>query len=75
MGVGSSQGEEPENHLLMEEASLASALGLPSQAGADSAQRLEELSTVALASESLGSPEVGPTRGPLIPTHTSLFLT
>ena len=49
MGVGSSQGEEPENRLLMEEASLASTLGLPSQVGADSAQRLEELSAVALA--------------------------
>ena len=58
MGVGSSQGEEPENCLLMEDASLASALGLPSQAGAHSAQRLVELSVVALASELHGSPEV-----------------
>ena len=56
MGVGSSQGEEPENRLLIEEASLASALGLPSQAGAHSAQRLVELSTVALASELRGGP-------------------
>ena len=45
----------------MEEASLVSALGLPSQAGADSAHRLVELSAVALASEFRGSPEVGPT--------------
>ena len=64
MGVGSSQGEEPENRLLMEEASLASALGLPSQAGAHRAQRLVELSVVALATESCGSPEVGPTPFP-----------
>ena len=64
MGVGSSQGEEPENRLLMEEASLAYALALPSQAGVDSAQRLVELSAVALASEFRGSPEVGPTPFP-----------
>ena len=69
MGVGSSQSEEPKNHLLMEEASLASALGLPSQAGADSAQRLVELSAVALGSELRGSPEVGP-----IPFPDSYFL-
>ena len=69
MGVGSSQGEEPENRLLMEEASLTSALGLPSQAGADSAQRLVELSAVALASELRGCPEVGP-----IPFLDSYFL-
>ena len=64
MGVPSSQGKEPENRLLMEEASLVSALSLPSQAGADSAQRLVELSAVALASEFRGSPEVGPTPFP-----------
>ena len=64
MGVGSSQGEVPENRLLMEEASLTSALGLPSQAGGDSAQRLVELSVVALASEFRGTPEVGPTPYP-----------
>ena len=64
MRVGSSQGEELENHLLMEEASLASALGLTSQAGADSAQWLVQLSAVALASELRGSPEVGPTPFP-----------
>ena len=69
MGVGSSQGEEPENCLLMEDASLASTLGLPSQAGADSAQRLVELSAVALASELRGSPKVGP-----IPFPDSYFL-
>ena len=61
MGVGSSHGEEPENCLLMEEASLASALGLPSPAGEDSGQRLQELSAVALASKFRGSPKVGPT--------------
>ena len=64
MGVGSSHGEEPENRLLMEEASLASALGLPSLAGEDSGQRLQELLAVALASEFRGSPEVGPTPYP-----------
>ena len=69
MGVGSSQGEESENRLLMEDASLASALSLPSHAGAHSAQRLVELSVVALASELHGSPEVGP-----IPFPDSYFL-
>ena len=64
MGVGSSQGEEPENRLLMEEASLASTLGLPSLVGAHSAEQLVELSVVALASELCGSPEVGPTPFP-----------
>ena len=64
MGVGPSQGEEPENRLLMEEASLTSALGLSSLAGADGAQRLQELSAAALASEFRGSPEVGPTLYP-----------
>ena len=69
MEVGSLQGEEPENRLLMEEASLASALGLPSQAGADSAQRLVELLAVDLAFEFRGSPEVG-----LTPFPDSYFL-
>ena len=64
MGVGPSQGEEPKNRLLMEEASLASALGLSSLAGADGAQRLQELSAAVLASEFRGSPEVGPTLYP-----------
>ena len=64
MGVGSSQGEEPENCLLMEEASLASALSLHAQAGADSARRLVELLDVVLASKLRGSPEVGPTPFP-----------
>ena len=64
LGVGSSQGEEPKNRLLMEEASLASALGLPSLAGVDGTQRLQELSVVALASEFRGSSEVGPTLYP-----------
>ena len=53
-----------ENRLLMEEASLASALSLPSLAGADGAQRLQELSAVALASEFRRSPKVGPTHYP-----------
>ena len=48
----------------MEEASLASALGLPSLAGADGAQPLQELSAVALASEFRRSPKVGPTHYP-----------
>ena len=69
MGVGSSQGEEPKNRLLIEDASLASTLGLPSQAGAQSAQRLVELSAIALASELHGSSEVGP-----IPFPDSYFL-
>ena len=69
MGVGSSQGEEPKNRLLMEDASLASALGLPSQAGADSTQWLVELLVVALASELRGSTKVGP-----IPFPDSYFL-
>ena len=64
MEVRPSQGEQPNNRLLMEEASLAFALDLTSQAGADSAQRLVQLSTVALASEFYGSPEVGPTPFP-----------
>ena len=64
MGVLPSQDEEPENRLLMEEASLASALGLTSQAGVDSAQRLVQLSAVPLASKLRGSPEVGPTPFP-----------
>ena len=48
----------------MEEASLAPTLGLPSLAGADGTQRLQELSAVALASEFRGSSEVGPTLYP-----------
>ena len=64
MGVPPSQGEKPENRLLMEEASLAIALGLTSQVGADSAQRLVQLSAVALSSKLHGSPEVGPTPFP-----------
>ena len=61
MEVPPSQGEQPENYLLMEEASLAFALGFTSQAGADSSQQLVQLSAVALASEFRGSLEVGPT--------------
>ena len=48
----------------MEKASLAPALGLPSLAGADGAQRLRELSAVVLASEFRRSLEVGPTHYP-----------
>ena len=59
-----SQGEQPENRLLMEEASLAFALGLHSQADADSAQQLVQLSSIALASEFRGSSKVGPTPFP-----------
>ena len=69
MEVPPSQGEQPENRLLMEEASLASALGLNSQAGADSAQQLVQLLAVALASKFRGSPGVGPT-----PFSDSYFL-
>ena len=53
----------------MEEASLASALSLPSLAGEDSGQQLQELSAVALASKFRGSPEVGP-----MPYPKSYFL-
>ena len=56
----------------MEEASLASALGLHSKVDAESAQRLVQLSLLALASKLCGNPEVGLT---LIPTLTSLSLT
>ena len=45
----------------MEEASLASALGLQSEVDAVSAQRLVQLSSLALASKLHGSPKVGPT--------------
>ena len=58
------QGEQLENRLLMEEASFASALGLHSQADADSTRWLMQLSAIALASEFRGSPEVGPTSFP-----------
>ena len=61
MVVPHSRGEQPENRLLMEEVSIASALGLHSQADADSAQQLVQLSSIALASKFRGSPEVGPT--------------
>ena len=69
MVVPPSQGEQPENCLLMEEASFASALGLHSKADADSAQRLVQLSSLALASKFRGSPKVGPT-----PIPDSYFL-
>ena len=48
----------------MEEASLASALGLHSKVDAESTQRLVQLSSLALASKFRGSPEVGPTPFP-----------
>ena len=60
MVVPPSQGEQPENCLLMEEASVASALGLHSEADADSIEQLVQLSSLALASEFHGSLEVGP---------------
>ena len=44
---------------MMEEVSLASALGLHSEAEAESAHRLLQLSTAALEGESCGSQEVG----------------
>ena len=52
------------NCLLMEEASLASALGLHFEEDVESAQRLMQLSSLTLASEFRGSPEVGPTPFP-----------
>ena len=64
MVVFLSQGEQPENRLLMEEASLVFALSLHSQADADIAQRLVQLSSIVLASKFCGSPEVGPTPFP-----------
>ena len=48
----------------MEEASLASALGLDSEADAETARRLVQLQAGALQGESLGSQEVGPTAYP-----------
>ena len=48
----------------MEEASLASALGLHSEADVESAQWLVQLLSLALAFEFHGSPEVGPTPFP-----------
>ena len=69
MVVPPSQGKQPKNRLLMEDASLAFALGLHSQADADSAQRLVQLSAITLASEFHGSPEVG-----LTPFPDSYFL-
>ena len=48
----------------MEEASLASALGLDSESDAETARRLVQLQAGALQGESLGSQEVGPTVDP-----------
>ena len=48
----------------MEEASLASALGLDSEADAEIARRLVQLQAGALQGKSLGSLEVGPTAYP-----------
>ena len=53
----------------MEEGSLASALGLHSEADAESAQLLVQLSSFVLVGELRGSPEVGPT-----PYSNSYFL-
>ena len=69
MEVPPSQRTQPENRLLMEEASLVSALGLHSKADAESTQRLMQLLSLAFASEFRGSPEVGP-----IPFPDSYFL-
>ena len=49
---------------MMEEASLASALGLHSEADAETARRLLQLHAGALQGESHGSQEVGPTPYP-----------
>ena len=49
---------------MMEEASLASALGLDSEADVETARRLLQLHAGALQGESLGSQEVGPTPYP-----------
>ena len=48
----------------MEEVSLASALGLHSEADAETVQWLLQLSSAALEGESRGSLEVGPTPDP-----------
>ena len=48
----------------MEEASLASALGLDSKSDAKTARRLVQLQAGAFQGESLGSQEVGPTAYP-----------
>ena len=69
MGVPPSQEAQPENCLLMEEASLASTLGLHSEADGVSVQRLVQLSSLALASEFHRSPKVG-----LTPFSNSYFL-
>ena len=49
---------------MMEEASLASALGLHFEADAETARRLMQLHVGAIESESRGSQEVGPTPYP-----------
>ena len=49
----------PEDRLVMEEASLALALGLDSEADAKTARRLLQLHVGALQGESRGSQEVG----------------
>ena len=49
---------------MMEEVSLASALGLHSEAEAESAYRLLQLSAAALEGKSCGSQELGPTPYP-----------
>ena len=64
MGVPSSHIAQLEDRLLMEEVSLASALSLHSVADAESAQRLLQLSLLALEGKLRGSLEVGPTPYP-----------
>ena len=60
---------QPEDRLLMEEVSLALALGLHFEADAESAQRVVQLSSLALDGKLRGSPEVGQ-----IPYPDSYFL-
>ena len=55
---------QPEDRLVMEEVSPASALGLHSEADAETAYRLLQLSSAALEGESCGSQEIGPTPYP-----------
>ena len=69
MGVPPSYVAQPEDRLLIEEVSLASALGLHSEADAESAQRLVQLFLLALEGKLHGSLEVG-----LTPYPDSYFL-
>ena len=64
MGEPSPLVATPEDRLVMEEVSLALALGLYSEAEAESTHQLLQLSIAALEGESRGSQEVGPTPYP-----------